>query len=195
MAEWAGTYGKYSVSAQRHIDAALKHVVNRRVAIQAGGHVGQFPVYLAQHFEAVYTWEPMAADFRDLIANIELAGVSEKVFACRGMLGSDKFMGKTKFAGSGSCTRDKGYAGTCPIYRLDDIALPNCDLIYLDVEGDERDILIGASNIITRCLPVIVTEERAKSTRGTTEEFLRKFGYRQVGSWMADVIWAAEKNN
>ncbi len=185
---WAGTYGKYYISAQRHIDAALAHIENRRVVIQAGGHVGQFPVYLAQHFDAVYTWEPMAADFGDLILNLEEAKVADKVFAARGMLGSVSSMGQMRDAGSGSCRRIKGADGLCPIYRLDDIALPACDLIYLDVEGDEIEILKGAANLIARCLPVIVTEERGKQ-EGSTAEYLEQFGYQPVGKWMADVIW------
>lgn len=190
MTEWAGTYGKYFISAQRHIDAALKHVKNRRVVIQAGGHVGQFPVYLAKHFEAVYTWEPMPGDFRDLVRNISLAGVSDKVYPARGMLGSLNTVGLMKDGGSGSSRRDRGALGICPIYRVDDIGLLDCDLIYLDVEGDELDILLGASKTIERCRPVIVTEERNKG--GSVVDHMATIGYVKAGGWMADVIWTPQ---
>lgn len=186
--DWAGTYGKYYISAQRHIDAVLPHVTRRQAVIQAGGHVGQFPVYLASHFKSVYTWEPMPNDFRDLITNIELAGVTDRVFACRGMLGAKKSMGLMQDAGSGSSHRNINKEGDCPIYCIDDLALPHCGLIYLDVEGDEVPILQGGEELIRRCHPVIVTEERGKGAM-PTENFLAPLGYKMVGKWMADAIW------
>jgi FkbM family methyltransferase len=195
MTEWAGTYGKYYISAQRHIDAALKHVKAKRVAIQAGGHVGCFPVYLAKHFEAVYTWEPMPGDFRDLVRNLELAKVNDKVFPARGMLGSKNTTGKMQDGGSGSSRRLHGAEGLCPIYRLDDIGLPACDLIYLDVEGDELEILNGAEAMIRTYHPVIVAEERGKGSViknaavDAIRDYLHTLGYSKAGEWMADTIW------
>jgi hypothetical protein len=110
------------------------------------------------------------------------------------MLGSKKAMGMMVDAGSGSSHRRIGQPGLCPIYRIDDIGLPDCDLIYLDVEGDEVDILMGASETISRCHPIIVTEERGKSPYpGGTDSYLTGLGYQPIGKWMADVIWKFSK--
>tara|TARA_R110000803_G_scaffold166755_4_gene230037 strand:- start:2649 stop:3233 length:585 start_codon:yes stop_codon:yes gene_type:complete len=186
----AGTYDKYEVSAQRHIDAALAHVDQTRVVVQAGGHVGCFPVHLAKSFEVIYTWEPALQDFIDLVKNIDLEGVASQVFVTRGMLGAARGTGLLLEAGSGSCKRLKDQPGPCPMYMLDDLALPVCDLIYLDVEGDELPILIGASETIVRCSPVIVTEDRPKySEPGSIKTYLTDLGYTHVDTWMADLIW------
>ncbi len=170
----------------------------KRVAVQAGGHVGCWPVVLARHFDVVYTWEPAAADFRDLIYNVQCAGLTDKVFAARGLLGSTYGLG-TIFGPSGSTKRqtekrvpgkNQITTGGVPVYQLDDLELPMCDLIYLDVEGCELDVLKGAMETLQRCRPVVACEEHAKFvTVGALGSYLERFGYEQVGSHGLDVFF------
>lgn len=182
---WAGDYGKYSISAQRHIDHVLPHVSGRTVAIQAGGHAGQFPVYLAQHFGSVHTFEPRWEDFRDLVLNLSASGVTN-VYPCRGMLGSECGTGTVE-GPSGSAHRKRGAPGACPIHTLDCFGFQQCDLLYLDVEGDELPILQGAHCLIRRCRPVVVVEDRGKGE--PCADYLASLGYEHVDRYMADAIW------
>lgn len=186
MPDFIGAYNKYSVSAQRHIDAALEFVTGRNVVVQAGGHSGQFPVYLSSKFEYVYTWEPVAPNFMELIYNIGVAGVSDKVFASRGMLGDVSGTGLMSVV-SGSSRHQHGEVGAYPIYRIDDLRLPVCDMVYLDVEDDELHVLRGTVETIQRCRPVIAAEERAKN--GDIGKYLRQFGYVKVGEFCNDLIF------
>jgi hypothetical protein len=68
--------------------------------------------------------------------------------------------------------------GHIPILRVDDLALPHCDLMMLDLEGYELFALKGALNTITRCKPVIVMEDKGCS---------KVFGYEKgrVEQWLA----------
>lgn len=189
--EFRGAYFKYSISAQRHIDAVLPFITGRRVAVQAGGHIGQWPVYLAQHFELVYTWEPAAHNFPHLIHNIEIAGVTDKVVAARGLLGETT--GTAHVAGnSGSTRRQPNKPGIHPVYRLDDLRLPVCDLIYLDIEDDELLALRGAKDTLKRLHPVIAVEERQGfDGKGGVANYLSGFGYKQVHFYCNDLIFKA----
>jgi hypothetical protein len=49
-------------------------------------------------------------------------------------------------------------AGSCPTYKIDDLSLPICDLIHLDIEGYEYYALQVGIETITTCKPVIVIE-------------------------------------
>lgn len=163
--------------------------------MQAGGHAGQFPVHLARKFDFVYTWEPFGPDFAHLIHNLAEAGVADTVFAARGFLGESPGRADLRFCGSGSNKRDRdAVSGLHPVYRLDDLDLPECDLIYLDVEGDELPILRGAPMTLERCKPVVAAEERAKFAEvGALASFLGKFGYKQVGAYCSDLIFKVEE--
>ncbi len=187
--EFVGAYNKFFVSAQRHIDAVLPYVAGRQVAVQAGGHSGCWPVYLASKFERVYTWEPASYNFTDMVRNIQTAGYIDKVFCARGLLGNKGGMADIS-GNSGSTRRVIGTTGQHPVYRLDDIRLPVCDLIYLDVEDDELLILHGSADTLDRCKPVVVVEERGGfEGKGGVAKFLDAYGYEHIDTYCNDLIF------
>src|SRR4051812_41824122 len=57
------------------LEKALQHCTQRRVAIQAGGACGTYPLWLSQYFETVYTFEPDPVNFTCLVANCQQANV------------------------------------------------------------------------------------------------------------------------
>ena len=62
--------------------------------------------------------------------------------------------------------------------RLDDLELPCCDLIKIDVEGMEVDVLAGAGELIARHKPVLYVEnDRVEHSRAVIEA-VQALGYR-----------------
>ena len=86
-----------------------------------------------------------------------------------------------------------GY-GNIPVMRVDDLALDECDLLMLDVEGYEMKALLGARRTIAHHRPVIVIEDKGLSERygvklGEAPDWLvTAYGYRIVAKPHRDVV-------
>lgn len=162
---------------------SLKQVVamvgRKRVAVQAGACLGVFPQYLSGRFEAVYTFEPSPPLFVTMTANVP----AQNVVRFQAALGSERGSMVTpvcKLRGNdGKTVLHEGMTfleagGIIPTIRLDDLALPFCDLIYLDVEGWELYALQGAEETIKRHRPVIACEiNRGIEYQGISGDDLR----------------------
>lgn len=158
------------------------------IAIQAGGHIGVYPLILSEFFRHVYTFEPDFDNHQCLVRNCS----RPNIYVARGALGFVRgTVGVNKHKNSGGHMIDgEGY---CPIYRIDDMALDSCDLIYLDVEGYEVHALRGALKTISAYKPIIVAEENKKLkchgfNPGDIEKLLSPFGYKTVNKLGEDLI-------
>ena len=100
---------------------------------------GVWPAWLADHFETVYTFEPDRENFRCLVQN-----VPDNVVCFQSALGYQRKLIDLHRdpVNCGAYFVEK--EGTIPTLRIDDLELPACDLIVLDVEGMEADALQGA---------------------------------------------------
>jgi len=179
------------------VDTVLRLVPGRTAAIQAGGNLGLFPKRLAQEFVTVYTFEPAAELFEMLQHNAPERNIVKFQAALgdrRGLVGT-------------ACVRREGKRhrahegithivakGIIPTLRVDDLGLPACDLLYLDVEGWELYALRGAVETLTRCRPVVVVEINANITIvGLTPEAVRGYivaqGYRKEAQVLGDEVF------
>lgn len=196
--------GKYMA---RTVDAlpALK-LANGPVAIQAGGHIGTWPVFLAKHFAAVYTFEPDWENFTALQANLHAQGVAPYVFAARGVLGDKPGLvairRSTKSTGQHRVDPHKAAntaVNTAPTFRIDDLGLRgNVGGIFLDVEGSEIRALRGAKLTIAYSRPVIMAEENKRAIDqgyriGQLREELEALDYVQVVAVREDLIFAPKE--
>lgn len=139
-----------------------------RICIQAGGAIGAWPKFFARAFEEVYTFEPYPPSFHCLAVNAPELNV-HKYNAALGDHHQFVHMdfpehrqrsetGKENIGGF-RCFFDPGVA-TIPTFRIDDLALPVLDLLYLDLEGFEIFALKGGIDTIRRCRPTIVMEDK-----------------------------------
>jgi FkbM family methyltransferase len=180
------------------LELVLKIVPEKNVVVQAGGCLGVFPKYLAEHFSVVYAFEP-SAQFVDMTRNAternivrfqaalgDARGMVEPVCSLRGNDGKSVL--------HAGMTRVEAGRGFVPTLRIDDLALAVCDLIYLDVEGYELYALRGAAETIERCRPVIVCEvNRGIEYLGIAQEELRKYvrslGYTFYAKYRSDEVY------
>jgi FkbM family methyltransferase len=189
--------GSYLTRSQ-DADAAIARVAPDRrqdgVAIQAGGHIGTWPVRLSAVFRTVYTFEPDAANFAALTHNVR-AKAQGPVFCAQGVLGDAR--GPVAMERSTKSTGQHRVApgpGAVPTYRIDDLALPRLDAVFLDVEGCEIPALRGGWTTIQRFRPVIMAEENKRSVRqgfaiGELARVLGEIGYSLVERRGEDLVF------
>lgn len=142
---------------------------NRGTCVQAGGGMGVYPAALSAAFGNVYTFEPDAEQFAELCRNAPQLNV-HKFQAAVGFYRGLVSISRDRREGSGP--RHPGLAhvvrsvsrGSVPVLRIDDLQLPECGLIALDVEGMELEALDGAVSTIVRCRPALLIEMN-KNTR------------------------------
>lgn len=177
------------------VDAISEVFGERKLAVQAGGHVGLFPLALAKHFERVITFEPCPLNFQCLMKNI--AG-NERIQAHLGALGEESGIGNLVRhpTNSGAHRMLKESGGEVPVYTIDEMRLEACDLIFLDVEGMERAVLDGASATLHRFRPALFLEDKGMSEaygikRRDIVHTLMSWGYRLRGETPHDVLMTA----
>ena len=205
--DWSAFCGSRVGLALNHrdlssIDAVLLLVPGRTAVIQAGGNLGIFPKRLAQEFRTVYTFEPAADLFALLQQNapeMNIVKFQAALGDARGLIGLSRERrdgkqkhGKIKPSHEG-ITHIAG-SGVVPTLRIDDLALPVCDLIYLDIEGWELHAVRGARDTLARCRPVLVVEMNQNAGYvGLTPEEIRAAiavsGYRLATRMLSDEVF------
>jgi len=187
-------------SAVWTIDQFIKpHLRSTEYCVQAGGAVGVWPLKFAEIFDKVYTFEPnpvlwecMQRNFAEYPSdNIEAmhaavysesGGTADMVDIQSNNMGAWHI----KF----SDDEDKP-----PVVALDDLQLPGCDLLQLDIEGAEIHALKGAKETIMAYRPAIVVEVKAPTLRAfhqSVEELhsvIGRRGYKRLKAFARDEMW------
>ncbi len=178
------------------LDAAVALCSGRTAAIQAGGCLGVYPKHLAQSFDTVYTFEPSASLFQLLATNAP----EPNIIKLQAALGCARdLVGTCQVRRDGKAGNHEGIThivpgGSVPTLRIDDLALPICDLIQLDLEGWELYALRGAAETIQRCRPVVLVEiNKGIEFVGFRPEDVRNYlyaaGYQFLWRQHSDEAW------
>lgn len=180
-----------------YLSVAAKYCDHRRVALQAGGNCGIYPLYLSDIFTVVITFEPERQNYACLLKNIE--NRTNIIASCAALGDSGGLVGIMP------CERNNGASYVVetgrdvPKMAIDDLGLDACDLIQLDVEGYEVKALQGASQTINRCRPVIMVEDRGHGARYGTHVSLpwieHTFGYKRVCDNGTDYVLVKDGND
>lgn len=179
----------------KHLNRALSLVTDWTTVVQAGGNVGVWPLYLAEHFVEVITFEPDEMNAECMSRNLRDA---VNVHQHRAALGSEaaRCVVANEFDHNCGASFVEYGDGEVDVMTIDGLNLPSCGLLALDLEGAEAMALAGAVDTIRRCRPVIMIEHKGHCARyGYTmpevEEELGRIGYRVAVRLPNDLIAVA----
>lgn len=149
---------------------------NFRNALDIGCRVGEFTRYLHLDFDQVYAFDPnLWPNFR---FNVDLNKVTH--YHCA--IGDEP--GEILMYSGGHEMRDGSKQKINPVYTIDSFKFDDVDYIKIDVEGFEKKVLLGASETIERCNPLIVIEQNEVVLEGdvrySAKEYLETIGYKSV---------------
>jgi FkbM family methyltransferase len=167
----------------------MTHVKSPGIMVQAGGNCGHYVRQFSQRFDTVYTFEPDPLNFLCLTLNC-----GNNVIKTQACLGNEnKFVSINRKSDAGAIYVTG--QGNIPTMRIDDMHLPSCDLIQLDIEGYELFALQGAQRTIEQYHPVIMIEwyepwaERYGTNQKMRDEFFNNIGYKKVLVKDNDIIY------
>ncbi len=164
--------------------------------VQAGGNCGFVLNGFVEQFTTIYTFEPDPVNFYCLNQNI----TSPNVIKIQGCLGNNTHPVTIQSLDRDGRPLDIGGfhisgPGFTPVFRIDDLNLPDCNLIQLDVEGYEYEALLGAIETIKKFKPVLCVEfcENWLSRYGVSsdkvKELLSSIGYEFSFTHQVDQIF------
>lgn len=193
---------KYAFRDLATLERTLAITPGRIACIQAGASLGVFPKYLAGHFKTVYAFEPSL----DVLPLLHVNVPETHVLKFPAALGCDRHLIRTSQTRRGSkvgLVAHEGIThvagpGVVPTLAIDDLALPQCDLIVLDLEGYELPALRGAVLTLTRCRPTVMVEINENAAHyGYSENDVRvlllEAGYRFVFREFSDEVFVPEE--
>lgn len=173
-------YGEYN---QAEWDLLEQLIRPHSFVIEAGSNIGTHTIPLAAHCAVVYAFEPQRLVYQLLCGNIALNQLTN-VFAWQAAVGAlhgKVFMPELNprqphnFGGVGMQVEPTAEAVIQIV--IDDLAIPQCGLLKIDVEGMELEVLKGAQKLITRNRPYIYIENDRKDKSAELIAHLQQLGY------------------
>lgn len=193
---------------QHHkLDFALKHVKQWRTAIDIGGHVGLWSMWLTPRFAHVHAFEPVPAHADLFEVNVDMSKATLHRVALGREPGTVDIEIPLETTGNAHVAIGKRHSGTrhvenpdlqtvvkgVPMVTLDSLGLTDIDFIKIDVEGYERTVLLGGEETIRREKPVIVCEQKGNEDnygepKDAAAKLLQKWGAKPIkvlaGDWV-----------
>ena len=169
-AYWTGEYDS------RQIQQVIEFLPDGAIALDVGANIGFWSISLGRALKEkkgrLYSFEPMPANFKRLVENIQLNALEDVITPVKSALGDRECtVGMNRGEGvknsSGNADVQRADITTVPeetvaMTRLDSFfpvnSLSRCEFIKVDIEGSEFSFLKGALNFLRTHQPVILTE-------------------------------------
>lgn len=165
-----------------HSTKWFKHVKTWDYCVQGGGNHGVYPRLLSDRFGRVFTFEPDPLNFHCLVNNCQ----KDNIVKLNAALGDSHGLLDVQRNCMTNTGMHKVVSGSSvPTILIDDLELPSCGLIALDLEGYEIYALRGARNTIIKCKPVITAEMPGDEVR----ELLKSLDYREDVKSVSDIVF------
>lgn len=161
LVEWMQKMNKVvdgKLTYQYHkLEAALPWVKERRIAVDVGAHCGLWSMHLVKLFEWVHAFEPVARHRDCFMMNV--AKPNHTLYPCA--LGTEEKMVNIYTAPTSSGDSWVDGEGDIPMRRLDDWDFMDVDFVKLDCEGYEYFALKGGEQMLMRCKPCVLVEQKS----------------------------------
>jgi FkbM family methyltransferase len=158
------TYGEFSPGEARLFAHLLKPGM---IALDIGANIGAHTMLMAESVGEtglVLAFEPQRFVFHTLVANVALQSrmnvqpLLQAVGAERGTIKVPTLDPRVDNNFGGLSIEGHGIGDTVPVIRLDDLTIPHCALVKIDVEGMETSVLRGGRKFLARTQPVLYVE-------------------------------------
>lgn len=137
------------------------------LVVEVGANIGAHTIHLAKlvgEAGGVVAFEAQKVIFQMLCANLALNGIENTDAQCLAIGAAPgeitvprvDYRNNNNFGGIALGTGD---GDTVDMIALDNLLLPACHMIKIDVEGMEKQVLEGARNTITRFKPILYVED------------------------------------
>lgn len=191
---------KHQTEFSKLAEKILPYVSNKEIMVQAGGNCGYLLSTFVDHFKVIYTFEPDPVNFYCLNQNILHSNVI-KLQSCLGespdTVGIQHLVRPDRPNDTGGVhVNGNGYT---PTIILDNLNLPECNLIQLDIEGYELKALKGCIETIKKYKPVLCIEfcekwlNRYSDNSNNIIELLTDLNYIQVDEYGVDKIFISNE--
>ncbi|MFH8087017.1 MAG: FkbM family methyltransferase [Candidatus Aenigmatarchaeota archaeon] len=151
--------------------------------LDIGAHLGRYSIIASKNFKKIYAFEPHPENFKMLRKNIKINRIKNVVpikIALSNKNGkvflSDLCMdtGHVKIVKKGKII---AFVSTLNrIMRKMKISPKDVDLVKIDVEGEEENIIKGATTLLKKGNPILIIECRPEKM----EKLLLNYGYHKV---------------
>lgn len=178
---------RYGEWGQEEIELCRQLVRPGGVVLDIGANVGSHTLGFADAVGPgglVYAFEPQRIVFQTLCANVALNSLTQ-VVARQQAVGEAPGslmippINPNQVGNFGGLGLGQHAAGEpVPCIRLDDLPLPQCDLVKIDVEGMEAQALRGARATLQRLRPYLYVENDRPAKSPELVRLLDELGYR-----------------
>ena len=169
-------------------DAAYPFVKNFKIAVDVGANVGFWARPLASKFDHVIAFEPIDHVYNCLELNVEGLSVTINKHALGSINSTVNMVFNNENTGASHVDETTMGAGSIEIKRLDDLDLPQFDLLKIDCERYDLEVLKGSIETILEYKPIIVVEQH-HDTDLCAGNFLKENGAVQLDNVRKDYIF------
>jgi FkbM family methyltransferase len=146
--------------------SAMKWVKNFRVAVDVGAHVGLWSMHLAKRFEHVHAFEPVKLHRQCFMENVPPPTNTNTTLYPIALGEAAGMVNIATTKGSSGDTKVVKGEGSTTLKRLDDIFdegsadHDKVDFVKVDCEGYEIFVLRGGAELLQRCKPCVIVEQK-----------------------------------
>jgi FkbM family methyltransferase len=157
------------------------------VVIDVGANIGTHTVFFAKRVTPngiVIAFEPQRLVYQTLCGNIALNGLTNvssflaAVGETRDKLVFPSIDPRVTFNFGAVRGEAQGPGETVDVIPIDELGLPRCALIKIDVEGMEAKVIAGAKETILRCRPALFLENDTVERSREVLEAVESIGYK-----------------
>ncbi len=176
-------YGEFS---EAEIELFKKFLKPDDVVLDMGANIGAHTLYFSHavtHTGAVIAFEPQRIVFQTLCANMALNS-RVNVHCYQRAVGEQPgsvlippldYAHEANYGGLALGGYEKGES--VPVLTIDSLHLSNCDFIKLDIEGMEKEALMGAQQTIKQHQPLLYVENDRPEKSSALIEYIMSLDY------------------